>query len=261
MSYRAITNAGFNLHDKVADVVSNGAWSWPVSWFDNFPVLMNVPTPILNDEHVDTLQWKMRDGTFRLFSVRDVWESIREQGNAVEWFQLVWSRHSIPRHATHLWLVMRKRLKTHDRMRPWDVGNDVDLNLLRCLLCKTQSDSHDHLFFECSYSSQVWFRVLQVAEIQFASEKWSDIMAWLLPISNQNNVDTIVARLILAVTSYFVWQERNYRVHGKGERNPELLSKVIVDMVRLKLASIQFKKKARVDKMRKTWRISSILIG
>ena len=203
----------------------------------------------------------MSDGTFRLFSVRDVWESIREQGNAVEWFQLVWSRHSIPRHATHLWLVMRKRLKTHDRMRQWDVGNDVDLNLLRCSLCKTQPDSHNHLFFECSYASQVWFRVLQVAEIQFVSNKWDEIMACLQPITEQYNVLIIVARLVLAAVSYFVWQERNYRVHGKGERNPELLSKVIVEMVRLKLASIQFKKKARVDKMRKTWQISSILIG
>ena len=119
LSYRAITNAGFNLHEKVVDVVSNGARPWRVSWFDNFRVLINVPTPILNGEHVDALQWKMRDGTFRLFSVRDVLDSIREQGNAVEWFQLVCSRYSIPRHATHLWLVMRNRLKTHDRMRQW----------------------------------------------------------------------------------------------------------------------------------------------
>lgn len=193
-----------------------------------------------------------------LFFIRDAWNSVREQGNEVEWFHMVWSRFSIPRHATHLWLVMRRRLKTHDKMRQWDVGNDVDLNLLRCSLCKTQPDSHNNLFFECSYASQVWFRVLQVAEIQFVSSKWDDIMAWLLPISDQDNVLIIVAHLVLAAVSYFVWQERNNRVHGKSERNPEQLSKVIVEMVRLKLASIQFKKNALVENMRKTWRIASI---
>ena len=223
-----------------------------------FPVLLNLPTPILNEEHGDVLQWRMRDGTFISFSVRDAWNSVRERGNEVDWYHLVWSHFSIPRHATHLWLVMRNRLKTHDRMRQWDVGSDVDLNQLRCSLCKNQPDSHAHLFFECTYSLQVWFRVLHRAEIQFASAKWSDIMAWLIPISKRNNVEIIVARLILAAVSYFVWQERNNRVHGKDERNVDQLSKIITDTVRLKLASIRFKKKDRVEKMCKTWRIDFI---
>ncbi|GJX55826.1 reverse transcriptase domain, reverse transcriptase zinc-binding domain protein [Tanacetum coccineum] len=197
MSYKAINNAGFNLHDIVSDVVANGSWLWPAAWHDTFPILINVPTLSLNDEQPDMLHWRMRDGSFKLFSVRDVWHSIRDQGNKVEWYHLVWSRFCIPRHANNLWLVMRRRLKTHDRMRQWDVGNDVDLNLLRCPLCKTEPDSHNHL---------------------------------------------------------------NNRVHGKCERNPEQLTKVIGDMVRLKLAFIPFKNKARVDNMRKTWRIASIQI-
>ena len=56
----------------------------------------------------------------------------------------------------------------------------------------------------------------------------------------------------MAASSYFVWQERNNRVHGKGDRTPEQVAKIVVDMVRLKLASIRLKKKPRVDKMRST---------
>ncbi|GJZ21041.1 hypothetical protein Tco_0558080 [Tanacetum coccineum] len=115
-------------------------------------------------------------------------------------------------------------------------GNDIDLNHLWCSLCKTQPDSHAHLFLECPYSSQVWFGVMNRAEIQFASDKWSDIMAWLLPISKRNNVEKIVVWLILAAVSYFVWQERNNRVHGKDERNFDQLSKITADTIRLKLA-------------------------
>lgn len=33
----------------------------------------------------------------------------------MEWYQLVWSRYVIAHHAIHLWLVMRRRLKTQDR--------------------------------------------------------------------------------------------------------------------------------------------------
>lgn len=84
-------------------------------------------------------------------------------------------------------------------------------------------------------------------------------MGWLLPISKQNNVTSIVGRLILVASSYFVWQGQSNRVHGKSERNLEQLSKIIVERVILKLASFRFKKKVSVDKMKNTWKIASIL--
>ncbi|GJR49738.1 sodium/hydrogen exchanger 6 [Tanacetum coccineum] len=210
-------------------------------------------------DDIDTLHWKLHDGTLSSFSVRNAWHTVRVRGNEVDWFKLVWSTYSIPRHAIHMWLVMRKRLLTQDRMRQWDVGSNIDLNLLRCPLCKMHPDSHDHLFFECAYSSQVWAQVLSTADVRFSSSRWSDIMNWLIPIASKNNVDSIVGRLIVAASSYFVWQERNNRIHGKGDRRPEQVTKIVVDIVRLKLASIRFKKKARVDRMHSTWKISNIL--
>ena len=116
----------------------------------------------------------------------------------------MWSTYSIPRHAIHMWLVMRKHLLTQDRMRQWNVGDDIDLSSLRCPLCKVQPDFHEHMFFECTFSSQVWNHVLSMADMSFISTKWSDIMAWILPIAKQNKVTTIVGRLIMAASSYFV---------------------------------------------------------
>ena len=94
--------------------------------------------------------------------------------------------------------------------------------------------------------------MVHMADINFSSSKWVDIVAWLQPIAKQNTITSIVGRLIVAASSYSVWQERNNRVHGKGDRTPEQVAKIVVDMVRLKLASIRFKKKHRVDKMRST---------
>ncbi|GKB84361.1 hypothetical protein Tco_0956633, partial [Tanacetum coccineum] len=70
---------------------------------------------------------------------------------------------------------------------------------------------------------------------------------------------SIVGRLIVAASSYFVWQERNNRILGKGDRRPEQVTQIMVDIVILKLASIHFKKKACVDRMHNTWKISNIL--
>ena len=206
---------------------------------------------------MDSLRWTSIDGLFYSFSVSSVWKTIRDRGNEVQWSYIVWSRYCIPRHAAHLWLVMRRRLKTQDRLKPWDVGEDVDLSALRCPLCKVQQDTHDHLFFACNYSSQVWSRVVQKADVPCFSPMWSDIMDWILPIASKNNVTSIVGRLVVAASSYYIWQERNNRLHSSGARNMEQLVNVILNIVRLKLASIKFKRNARVAKLKSTWNIAA----
>ncbi|GJW91938.1 hypothetical protein Tco_0169491 [Tanacetum coccineum] len=70
----------------------------------------------------------------------------------------------------------------------------------------------------------------QKDNIGLSLSKWNDIVRWLLPLAKQNNVTIIVARLILATSSYFVWQERNNRVYGTRLRTPDQFSKCIVDV-------------------------------
>ncbi|GJZ40961.1 putative reverse transcriptase domain, reverse transcriptase zinc-binding domain protein [Tanacetum coccineum] len=231
-------------------------WAWPSEWHKRYPTLNLINVPILNAQQVDKLQWKAYDGSLKDFSCREVWFMIQEHGSKTEWYYLVWSPYGIPRHAIHLWLVMKKRLKMKDRLTQWDVGNDVDLSLLRCPLCKSQQDSHEHLFFECAYSSSIWQNVLNVVGISGVSSQWDDIMLWLLPISKSKTVISIIGRLIVAATAYFLWRERNDRIHGKGNKKVEQVSKYVADSVRLKLASIKFKKNARVRKLMETWKLA-----
>nr|GFC67410.1 reverse transcriptase domain, reverse transcriptase zinc-binding domain protein [Tanacetum cinerariifolium] len=61
------------------------------------------------------------------------WEELRPHGNDVPWFHTVWFSHAIPRHAFQLWLVMRRALKTQDKLRTWDVDPTTDLSQLRCV--------------------------------------------------------------------------------------------------------------------------------
>ncbi|GJQ95744.1 zinc finger, CCHC-type containing protein [Tanacetum coccineum] len=162
------------------------------------------------------------------------------------------------RHAIRTWLVMRHRLKTQDRLKQWDVRNDLDLASLRCPLCKNQQDTHEHLFFECSYAAQVWKLVLCKAELPIIPPMWSDNLGWLLHMAHKNNTTCIVGRLLVAASSYYVWQERNNRIHNKGTRNVEQLGNVILDVMHLKLASIKFWKNIRVDKLNNTWKLAVI---
>ncbi|GJT08122.1 putative ribonuclease H-like domain-containing protein [Tanacetum coccineum] len=227
---KAINTGGFNMQEKVVDIVHENAWE-------------------------DGIYLKLQDGSLKNYYVREIWNDICGRGTNVAWHSFVWSNYGIPGHAIHVWLVMRKGLKTQDRLRKWDVGNDVDLNLLRCPLCKLQPDSHEHLFFECSYSSNAWKSVLRVPEFLDIPPIWTDIMAWIVPLAETNNVTCIVGSLIVVAMSYYVWQERNHRVHGKNTRTREDLTNIIVDVIRSKLASISFKKKMLVDNMKRIWKL------
>ncbi|GJX25033.1 putative ribonuclease H-like domain-containing protein [Tanacetum coccineum] len=56
-----------------------------------------------------------------------------------------------------------------------------------------------------------------------------------------------------------VEKENETTLYGKGERRHDQLSSIIFDIIRLKLASIRFKKKVHAEKMRLTWKIASII--
>ncbi|GJT82601.1 homeodomain-like protein [Tanacetum coccineum] len=149
------------------------------------PIIEPHSTPeVLDENTVDCIRWRDINGVFSEFSVSRAWEAFRPHGNEVNWFRIVWFPHSIRRYSFHLWLVMRNSLKTQDKLRQWDVGINTNLNLLRCSLCNTQSDSHAHLFFECPYSSKVWKLVSHLADMELVPPILYDIVDHLQPMAN-----------------------------------------------------------------------------
>ncbi|GKB29207.1 putative reverse transcriptase domain, reverse transcriptase zinc-binding domain protein [Tanacetum coccineum] len=255
ISSRDIYSEGFNNQAMVADFVINNVWTWPQAWIAKAPILNLIPAPNLDENTIDCVRWRDVNGVFSEFSVSRAWEAFRPRGNEVNWFRIVWFPHSIPRHSFHLWLVMRNSLKTQDKLRQWDVGINTDLNLLRCSLCNTQSDSHAHLFFECPYSSKVWKLVRHLADMELVPPILYDIVDHLQPMANKRTARSIFGKLILAASSYFVWLERNNRLFKNVKRTPEELRDVIMVTVRLKLLSFKFKNSANVISLLDRWKM------
>ncbi|GJV77195.1 reverse transcriptase domain-containing protein [Tanacetum coccineum] len=128
----------------LADLVENGAWLWPSTWLQKAHALSMVPAP-----HLDV----------------NSWEAIRIRGNSIAWNHVVWFNHNIPRHAFHLWLIMRRSLKTQDRLRQWDVGPAVDLDLL------------------------VWNNIRHLAGMEQVQPVLHDIVNYLQPMANNRFMD------------------------------------------------------------------------
>ncbi|XP_071739508.1 uncharacterized protein [Rutidosis leptorrhynchoides] len=146
ISHREIVRAGFSNVSRVAELIFNNAWKWPV-----------------------------------------------------------------PRHSFILWLLVLEKLKTQDKLKPWEVNASTASNV--CVLCKAHQESHDHLFFECPYSKHVWSLVARV----------------------------VVSKILFSASVYFIWQERKSRLFNNVGRNPDQLVKAIVSTVRLKMLSLKFK--------------------
>ncbi|GJR41737.1 putative RNA-directed DNA polymerase [Tanacetum coccineum] len=261
LSNRDIVRSGFSLENSVSNLISDGVWRWPLDWLSRFPFLAQLHVPVLLDDMDDVILWRDRDGVLRPFSVACVWDTIRSRADMVYWYNVVWFSHCIPRHAIHMWLVIQQKLKTQDRLRQWDVGPSIDLNLLKCPLCDLVPDSHDHLFFECSFSSQVWSKVRVLCGMDAIPPHLSDVVAFIVPLSKGKTVVSIISRIVVAATSYYIWLERNGRLFKKKTSTPGQIVDVIFSTVRLKLVTFKFKKMSTKSRLLlDQWKIPSYCI-
>ncbi|GKB92619.1 reverse transcriptase domain, reverse transcriptase zinc-binding domain protein, partial [Tanacetum coccineum] len=101
---------------KVCDIVDRGEWLWPESWRNKFPFLFQLPPPLLFRDRKVKVLWKSNNGKVGDFSVSVVWSDLSVSMPKVSWHKLVWFSHNIPRHAFILWLAIKQRLKTQDRI-------------------------------------------------------------------------------------------------------------------------------------------------
>ncbi|XP_022042313.1 uncharacterized protein LOC110944979 [Helianthus annuus] len=251
---RRIHGAGFNMQSSVADLVGSlNEWIWPDTWFQLYPVLTNFIPPALN-QNSDKLIWKDGQHMQKEFSASEVWDNIRSRGEEVNWAELVWFSQCIPRHSFHMWLVIKNKLKTQDRMRIWDAGSATNLNLMCCPLCRKGKDSRDHLFFQCAYGEQVWNMVKTMAYMDVVDANWDSIMTWFSQHRSSKSPEVLVGKMVVAASTYFIWQERNNRLFTPNQRKAALLADIVLHTVRMKLMTFKAGKGSKNPLVLERWK-------
>ncbi|GJZ65796.1 hypothetical protein Tco_0622492 [Tanacetum coccineum] len=179
ISTRDMFRAGLNPLSKFRNIFLNNVWTWPQELIDKYLFLSSIVMP----NHVDRpdlLEWRDEDGNVKSFSASMVW-----------------------------------RLKTQDKLNSWDVSRPL---ITSCPLCELQPDSHEHLFFKCSFSQQVWNHIKTYAGMDSLVLVFSHILASLIPIAKRRPAKSVIAKLVVAACAYFIWQERNWRLFKKNKR-------------------------------------------
>nr|GEZ63726.1 hypothetical protein [Tanacetum cinerariifolium] len=249
ISPRDIARSGLSLQSKVQDVIHHGLWVWPQELLVKYPFLNNYNTPIKEDAH-DSLVWRNIHGNVKKFLVSQVWDDIRHRDSKVNWYNMVWFPSCIPRHAINLWLIIRRKLKTQDLVPMCDVSDSLGMV---CSFCESVPDSHDHLFFECPLAKWIWDRVKVCAGLAHYTPNVYDIIQSLMPIMKRRTTNSVVAKLVVAAATYYVWQERNWRLFKKGKRSPDQIVECIKSFVRLKILSCKLKKSKNGERLARLW--------
>lgn len=113
-----------------------------------------------------------------------------------------------------------------DRMLAWNASTNPS-----CILCQAPMETREHLFFECSYSSEVWSLLMSGLLQGRYSTKWSELMDLSLD-TNKGLLETFLIRYTIQATICLLWKERNDRRHGDTLTSAVALAKMVDRQVR-----------------------------
>ncbi|XP_020266575.1 uncharacterized protein LOC109842073 [Asparagus officinalis] len=135
----------------------------------------------------------------------DLYAALSPTSNLVPWFGTIWESSNYPRHAFISWLAIQNRLLTQDRLIRRGV---VSIN--SCVLC-SGLECRDHLFFECSYSSDIWANVMNWLQFRWRSSNWNQVLNWFCHRLRGRGFKQKLKKLAFTSTIYKIWNERNGR--------------------------------------------------
>nr|GEY69086.1 hypothetical protein [Tanacetum cinerariifolium] len=96
-------------------------------------------------------------------------------------------------------LAKSKAYFCNDMLKQWDVGNEIDLSLLRCPLYV--------------------------------------ILGFLEPLANKNSTRRVVVKLVFAALCYLIWKERNDLLFSRKKKSLDHIVESIISIVSLNLLS------------------------
>ncbi|CAA7024810.1 unnamed protein product [Microthlaspi erraticum] len=227
--------SGIHRFATVSQARVNNEWLLPRGRHSLLLLLRNcLPELHLNqnDSSPDLFLWKHNPALPQAqFSTRKVWSSLFPPGPSISRHKTVWFTHHIPKHGFLLWLAVRNRLLTRDRLRSWGLLVPAD-----CLLCGNEEESRDHLLFSCTFSKEVWTSFFTHPSLNPPST-FGDIIQWVRTSFNQPKLQ-VICKLIFQGVTYAICAERNSRLHSSSSTSPKTSHSLVKEIQLLLLAKL-----------------------
>lgn len=189
---------------------------------------------ICNDKE-DVGIWRGSSGYKQRFTTSETWQNIRETNALQSWTRGVWFSMGTPRFAFIVWLAMKNRLATMDRVSQWSRGVDVT-----CVLCNNEAETREHLFFKCSYSAKLWSSLARGILGNSFSVDWLRIVQKITGNGLEKR-RLFCLRYAFHAAIYALWRERNRVKHGEKLMPILMIEKFTDKGIRNKLSLIRMK--------------------
>ncbi|CAA7033781.1 unnamed protein product [Microthlaspi erraticum] len=223
---------GIPLLATVSELWLGSGWSLPPARTDKQVQLHSFMSTIHCSSATDQAIWGFEGKVFKDFSSKEIWNLIRPKKPEQWWSQLVWNKAGIPKHQTTSWLFVLNRNPTLDRVVSW--GYDTEAS---CLLCGSEQETRDHLFFECPFSTDVWRKINLKLNLTDPPLNWQQILQWLNRATSSAEVKLALLQGWQA-TVYELWRERNRRYHDGLTMNQDVILKLIFSTVKDKCRAL-----------------------
>ncbi|KAK3225416.1 hypothetical protein Dsin_005278 [Dipteronia sinensis] len=164
-----------------------------------------MPSYIPNSNIKDSIRWLPSSNG--IYSASSALASLRAPYPLVPWFKLVWFPQNIPRMSFILWMDVRGRLFTWDRI----------------------------------HNRAIWTQLLNYCGSPWNGLCWNDFIAWASTHWRGNTHIIVAKKLCLRAAVYHIWRERNCRIFEGTQRTCSIVACSIIYHIRCRLSSINLK--------------------
>ncbi|KAK4383825.1 hypothetical protein Sango_3115600 [Sesamum angolense] len=191
----------------------------------------------------DSILWRGGE-----FTTKVVYDIFRILGPIVGWYPLLLGPCKIPRYSFVLWLAILEKLSTMDK--PWlsHLGGV-------CVFCGREVETHDHLFFRCSYSRRCIRDLKATVRFSWPNRAWRVDITWATKRWKGKHIVQAAYRALLSAIVYHIWRERNQRVFPHSERLSSTIARIAVTEIRQKILSIDLPDSVSTRGLYRMWRI------
>ncbi|GKU87979.1 hypothetical protein SLEP1_g2300 [Rubroshorea leprosula] len=209
LGIQLVNDAAIPYQEKVAVAVRGNYWNWPPA---HSPQLVQIQADLCGklypQERIkDTVVW-VPSASGR-FHTGQTWHWLRQKHSGVSWFKLIWFLDSIPKHSFVGWLAILNRLTTKARQKKWTPSIDDT-----CPSCGSASETCEHMFFKCSFSSPIWQTLSSMAGTLSSMagipfhDSYLSLLAWVGKRISRKSLQVTLIKLAWNAAVYHIWTEK-----------------------------------------------------
>ncbi|XP_013633236.1 PREDICTED: uncharacterized protein LOC106338914 [Brassica oleracea var. oleracea] len=195
----------------------------------------------------DRSMWRRGSGYKTSFSTNETWRILRVNYTQCSWSRSVWFPQATPKFLFIVWLAMLNRLSTMDRISSWSRGVDET-----CVLCKCAPETKNHLFFGCSFSSQLWEYLVKGILGSAYTNDWNAVVL-LITDQSMERKKLFCIRYAFQAAVHALWRERNKIKHDDKPLPLPVLQKLVEKGVRNKLSLMRIKGGKGMQRVLQYW--------